>query len=132
MNKYRVSGGRPVLGNEPGSEFEHDFDEADERVLLDSGRLEIVPRAYQNIGPRVVHGAAPGGVFEAALRVGEERALLEAGHIEIVGDAESLADKPRKELDELAREAGVSDPEKLPNRQAVVDAIAAASNAQEA
>lgn len=130
-NRYRVSGVRPVLGNDPGSEFEHEFASEEERTHIRTGRLEILPRAYRNIGPRTVAGAPPDGVFEAAFEMGQESALIEAGHIERVTDGGVLTDLKREDLDALARTAGVADPEKLPNKQAVTDAITAANQQDE-
>lgn len=40
--------------------------------------------------------------------------------------AKELAALNRKELDERAEQAGVEEPEKLPNKQAVIDAVLAA------
>ncbi len=42
--------------------------------------------------------------------------------------AASLDEMTRKELDTQAMEAGVADPDKLPNRQSVIDAIREAQN----
>ena len=42
-----------------------------------------------------------------------------------------MRDTPRGKLDKRARAAGVEDPEKLPNKQAVVDAITAAELVQD-
>lgn len=127
MRKYRVTGGRPVLDVEPGDELEHAFTAEEEATLLTQGRLEILPRTYKNTGTRVVHGAAPGEEFEAALTVGQEQALIEAGHAE-PADARALSSYSRDELNALAKQAGVADPEALSNRKAVIAAIEAATN----
>lgn len=81
-NTYRVTGARPVLDIEPGCEGELDLTASQEADLLSSGRLELVPREYENVGARVVHGAKPGQKFKASLRIPEEQALIAAGHIE--------------------------------------------------
>lgn len=46
--------------------------------------------------------------------------LLRRGDIELLEDLSGLT---REELDARAIEAGVKDPDKLPNKQAVIDAI---------
>lgn len=50
---------------------------------------------------------------------------------EVVITEEDLHKKSRGELNELASNMGVEEPEKLPNKQAVIDAILDASEAQE-
>ena len=42
MQKYRVTGGRTILGHEPGSEFEADLNKAHEERLLKNGFIEVV------------------------------------------------------------------------------------------
>ena len=127
MRKYRVSGGRPVLDVEPGDELEHAFTAEEEATLLAQGRLEILPRQYRNTGARTVHGAEPGEEFEAALTVGQEQALLDAGHAEAL-DQRALTSYSRDELNALAKQKGIADPEALPNRKAVIQAIEAATS----
>lgn len=84
MNRYRVTGPRPVLDAEPGEVLEHEFTAPEERDLLAAGRLEIIPRPYLVVGTSRVHDTDPGGTFTAGLPVGQEAALMEGGHIERV------------------------------------------------
>jgi len=128
MKKYRVTGARPVLDVEPGDVLEHDLDAATEADLVGSGRLTIEPRSYQVVGTSRVHDTEPGGVFSMALPLPQEMALIEGGHIEVIAD---VAKMPRSELDKLAAAAGVMEPGKLPNKEAVAHAITAASNDDE-
>lgn len=126
MKKYRVTGGRPVLDVEPGDELEHAFTAEEEATLLAQGRVEMLPREYRNVGTRRVEGSAPGETFEHAYTVGQEQALIEGGHIEPT-DQRALSSYGRKELNAMAAQAGVADPEKLPNKEAVIQAIEAAT-----
>lgn len=82
MNRYLVTGPRPVLDHAPGDTVEADLTADQEAAHLTAGRLRIVPRNYQVVGPLPVNDTDPGGTFEAALTVNAERALIEAGHIE--------------------------------------------------
>jgi hypothetical protein len=88
MQKYKVTGPRPVEGAAPGEELEHEFTAEQEQYHLDAKRLEIIPRTYRVIGPSQLEGpgysAGPGETYSAALTVGQEAALIEAGHIERV------------------------------------------------
>jgi len=95
-NIYRVTGPRPVLDHEPGTEFEHGFTDAEERDLLDGGRIVIIPRRYQVVGTSRVHETDPGGTFLGAYGVDQEAALLEGGHIERVA-AQPPKTKPAPE-----------------------------------
>ncbi len=57
--KYRVSGGSDVLGNPPGSVFEADLDEDQERFFLDSGHLsKAAGNAKVKDGEQVLTAAA--------------------------------------------------------------------------
>lgn len=131
MNRYKVIGPRPVLDVDPGEELEAVFSADEEAEHITNRRLEIVPREYEVVGPREVHGAKPGEKFLASLTVGQEAALLEGGHIEVAGDDGGLEKRSREDLNVLARSTGVADPEKLPNKQAVIDAIETATEAKE-
>lgn len=131
MNKYRVSGARPVLDVEPGDELEATFSAQEEAEYLSTGRLEIVAAEYQNLGTSVVHGAKPGELFRAALTVGQRDALIAGGHIDADSDAADLAALSREKLNVLAVSAGVDAPERLSNKQAVIDAINAATEQKE-
>jgi len=84
MKRYKVIGPRPVRDAEPGKEFEAGFSSQEESDLLEAGRIEIVPREYENVGSGLIHGVKPGQKFRAALRAHEEKALIAAGAIEIV------------------------------------------------
>lgn len=85
---------------------------------------EVFERTVKVVGPRAVLGHQPGETFTATLTAEQEHIYVSGGHLEVVGG--QLASRPRDELNELARGAGVPDPEQLPNKQAVVDAIEAA------
>ncbi len=99
MNRYLVTGPRPVLDHAPGEEFEAELVPEQEAEMLATGRLAIVPRTYQVVGPLKVHDTDPGGTFTAAFTVLEEQALLDAGHIERadVPAPKSRAKNPGKE-----------------------------------
>lgn len=94
MNRYRVTGPRPVLDAEPGAVLEHEFTAQEEQDLLDAGRVEIIPRPYLVVGTSRVHDTDPGGTFTLGLPVGQEAALIEGGHIERAAEAESAAAAP--------------------------------------
>lgn len=89
---------------------------------------------YTVTGPHAVLGHDPGKTFEADLPADQEKFLLAAGHLEKGKRAARPPVNPlkglsRDELNKLARaEAGVPQPERLPNDQAVIDAIEAARN----
>jgi len=68
-----------------GEIFEKDFTEDEERVNVESGLIEIIPRRYKVVGESVVHGAAPGQTFEAGLLLGNEAQLIASGNIQRVG-----------------------------------------------
>lgn len=82
MRRYRVSGELRVLGYQPGEEFDHEYDEAEESALLAVGRIEIVPLAYRVIGNHAVCGVEPGKNLEAGLPLAQEASLIAGGHIE--------------------------------------------------
>jgi hypothetical protein len=89
-NRYRVL--LPLLVHvEEGSfgqfdEFGHEFTEEDERVNVESGLLEIVPRCYRVVGGSEVHGVQPGEILTIGLLAGQEALLVAGGHIERVDD----------------------------------------------
>ena len=132
MQRYNVTGPRPVLGHAPGEQFDHLLSAEDEAAHIAAGRLEIVPRGYRVIGPRNVFGNGPGSEFEAALTIDQEAALLGV-HLERVDEepTENLSGKKREELDELAAALGIENPDQLPNKDAVIEAIEAAQNPDE-
>lgn len=78
---YRVTGHRPVLDHEPGSEFEHDFTAIEEAEHVAAGRLEIVPQTYKVVGHKTVFGTEPGKEFTVAMTATQEAQLVEGGHI---------------------------------------------------
>ena len=94
MNRYLVTGPRPVLDHAPGDTVEADLTADQEAAHLSAGRLRILPRPYRVVGPLQVHDTDPGGTFEAALTVPQERALTEAGHIERADATVTKSKKP--------------------------------------
>jgi hypothetical protein len=82
VNRYKVTGPRPVLDHAPDEEFEADLNADVEADLVAGGRIEILPQDYQVVGTSRVHATEPGGIFSAALTVAQEAALIEGGHIE--------------------------------------------------
>lgn len=93
---YKVVGPRPVNDADPGQEFAAELSAEEESDLLEAGRIEIVPREYENVGGGLVHGVKPGEKFKAALRIHEEKALISAGAVEIVKSKGASA-PPKKE-----------------------------------
>lgn len=97
---YKVTGPRPVHDAEPGSVLMADLLADEEADLLEAGRVELVPREYENVGAGEVHGVKPGQKFWAALRAHEEKALLASGSAELVAPkakpASPGADKEKK------------------------------------
>lgn len=97
MQKYKVTGPRPVEGAAPGGELEHEFDAGTEAGHIAAGRLEILPRPYRVCGPRKLSGpgyeASPNETFEAALTIEQEASLVEAGHIERLKEKKESASK---------------------------------------
>lgn len=69
--------------------FERDFTAAEERDVLNSGLLELVPRKYRVLSNNFAAGEQDSEI-EAAYLVEIEQALIQGGHIERV------ADKPTK------------------------------------
>lgn len=125
-NWYRVIGERSVLDYVKDDEFEHEFSAEEEEFHVARGALEIMPRAYRVIGGNEVFGAKPGSVVDLALTKGREEALLYSGNLERAEEADlddDLHSLKRQDLNEVARERGVEEPEKLPNKKAVVRAI---------
>jgi len=95
VNRYLVTGPRPVLDHALGDEFEHDFIDSQEADLVAGGRLAIVPGRYEVVGTQHVMDTPPGGTFEHAFTRPQERALLEGGHLERV--ASKSKRKPKEE-----------------------------------
>lgn len=82
-------------------------------------------RKYRVAGTRTYRGHAPGTIFSADLDEEHEARAIARGSITLDTSAASLEDQARDELNQLAKAAGVSDPESLSNKSAVVDAIRA-------
>lgn len=74
------------------------------------------------VGKHAYRGHRPGTTFRAVLDAALERAV-QRGSIQIESD--ELARLNRDELNDVARQSGVPEPEGLPNKQAVIDAITA-------
>ena len=47
MTTYRVTGGTPFLGHQPGEEFDADLDENLERRAKERGSIRVVKRASE-------------------------------------------------------------------------------------
>lgn len=84
--------------------------------------VETFERTVKVVGRNAVMGHATGETFTATLTAEQEQFYVTGGHLEVVG---ALTGRKREELNELARAAGVEEPEKLPDKQAVIDAIEA-------
>jgi hypothetical protein len=81
---------------------------------------------YNVTGPTNFRGHKPGETFDAELSEAEEARAIARGSIakgEGQEEKKQLEDLSRSELDAKASEVGVGEPEKLPNRAAVIDAI---------
>jgi hypothetical protein len=101
MNTYRVLA--PITWHtaddsyEQGDEFDAEYTVDEERSLIDSKLLEIVPRTYKVIGGSKVYGVAVGDdppTFEQAMLIEPEAALIQGGHIERVADVPAKPPKP--------------------------------------
>lgn len=82
-------------------------------------------KRYRVTAPTAVLDTEPGKTFEAELDPIQEERLLVGGHLEIEGETPSddLASLPLEELDEIAHDLGVENPESLPDDTAVIQAI---------
>lgn len=88
------------------------------------GRISTGQRRYVVRGPHAVLGHEPGEQFIAVLDPEQEQRMLTRGSLEIVDDdLDDAAALTREELNELAAELGIPNPGRLPNKQAVIDAI---------
>lgn len=85
-----------------------------------------MPR-YVVIGSRPQFGHQPGIEFEADLSPERERRAIARGGIRPAENGDGLSGLKREELDALATEAGVKDPEKLGTKAEVIEAIEAAT-----
>jgi hypothetical protein len=75
---------------------------------------------YVVTAPSRVLGHPPGGTFHADLDPVQERRLLTSGALELTG---SLDDLTRHELDAVAVEHGIPNPQHLHTKAAVIAAI---------
>jgi hypothetical protein len=76
-----------------------------------------------------VRGHAPGSTFEEEIPDAQEQRLIATGNLALASEAgDPLLDHTRDALDILAVEAGVENPQDLPNKAAVADAIKAANS----
>jgi hypothetical protein len=89
------------------------------------------PKTYKVTGAQRINGTEPGDTFKAVLPPLQEARLLRRGAIKIEGGRTPSARLPREELDDLAREAQVHEPQNLPTKQAVIEAIEATYRDQE-
>lgn len=87
--------------------------------------VEVFERTVKVIGRNAVMGHQTGETFSVQLTAEQENFYVTAGHLEVIGAGAALTQRSREELDELARAAGVTDPQNLPNKKAVIDAIEA-------
>ena len=88
-------------------------------------------KRYVVTGTVAQFGHQPGQEFEADLGEAMEQRAIARGGLALAEDGDGLADKTRDELNELASIAGVSNPEKLANKDEVIEAIKAATNEPE-
>jgi hypothetical protein len=77
---------------------------------------------YRVTAPSAVLGYEPGETFEQLIPPEQEARLIARGQLEVVG---GLTGKTREELNDFAAASGVTDPESLPNKDAVAEAIEA-------
>jgi hypothetical protein len=82
---------------------------------------------YVVIGSRPQFGHQPGQEFEADLSPEREQRAIERGGIRLAENGGGLSNLKRDELDALATEVGVTDPEKLGTKAEVIEAIEAAT-----
>lgn len=86
--------------------------------------VEPEPREYEVLGQHAVLGHEPGEKFTAVLDPEQEGRMLARGSLRFVdGAAGELLALTRPELNTLAADLGVENPEGLPKKQAVIDAI---------
>lgn len=83
----------------------------------------MAKRTYTVTAPSAVLGNEPGTVFDADLDSVQEERLLASGALSVGDTQPSLNDLSRDELNELALEKGVLNPDNLPSKKAVITAI---------
>lgn len=82
-------------------------------------------KTYEVVGACAVYGHQPGEQALLDLSTEEEARLLKGGHLREVPPAGSdLTKLSRSELNKLAAGLGIDGADRLPNKTAVVDAIA--------
>jgi hypothetical protein len=98
-NRYKVLLPLQVNGHTQGETFEHEFTVEEERNVIDSGLLEIVPRSYRVLTDTRVHETGKDDTFEAALLIEQEAHLVNAGFVERADPPEppTPKTKPQKE-----------------------------------
>jgi hypothetical protein len=82
---------------------------------------------YIVIGSRPQFGHEPGTEFEADLSSEMEQRAIARNGIRLAENGDGLSGLKREELNALADEAGVADPEKLGTKAEVIEAIEAAT-----
>lgn len=85
--------------------------------------------SYRVTASSRVLGHGPGEVFAAEIVPAQEARLLASGALVREDDGGALDALDRPEIDALAVGAGVDEPHKLANKQAVIDAIDAIDTA---
>lgn len=82
-------------------------------------------KTYEVTGTKPVFGYQPGERAQLDLPPDKEARHINAGHLqEVPAKGSELLDLSRAELDELAVEVGIPEPDRLPNKAAVAEAIA--------
>lgn len=82
-------------------------------------------KTYEVTGVYPVHGCKPGGRVQLDLTPDQEARYLRGRHLRVVPPAGSdLHALTRRELNELAAGVGIEGADRLPNKTAVVEAIA--------
>jgi hypothetical protein len=95
MNTYKATSAAAVAAFDDGV-FEREFTATEERDWLNSGLLELVPRAYKVLSNNF-NAAKQGEHFEGSFPVELEAALIQGGHIERVDKhAAKAAEKKEK------------------------------------
>lgn len=95
-------------------------DETNDAYRVAEEEPPVGERRYRVSAPSRVLGHSPGETFSADIETVQEARLLDSGALV---REEEIAEQSRDDLDALAQVAGVEGPHKLPNKQAVIDAI---------
>ena len=83
----------------------------------------MATKRYVVTGTTAQFGHQPGQEFEADLPEGPAQRAIARGGISLAEDGDGLSAKTRDELNELASIAGVAAPDKLANKDGVIEAI---------